>query len=91
MGSTMTAGTRDLALSGSFVAPVRGVRLRGERDKPAAGYGWPHGRPTTHHAGMCAPAAGAALLHLTGLIGDVPVIDRMRMSARALDSRVAAR
>ena len=59
MDSIMTAGTRDLALSGSFVVPVAVARPRVEHEIGAT-----------------------VLFHITSLIGaDVPVIDRMRMSA----------
>ena len=77
----MTAGTRELALSGSLLAHRAGARLRVEEGEPAAGHGWAYGCPTTHLAGARGPAAGAVLF-FTSLIGsDAPVIDRMRMSA----------
>ncbi len=81
MDNTMIAGTRELALSGSLLAHLAGVRLRAEEGEPTTGHGWAHGCPTTHLAGVCGPAAGAVLF-FTSLIGmDAPVIDRMRMSA----------
>lgn len=77
MDSNVTAGTRDLALSGSFVMPVAAVRLRAEQGKPAAGC-WLHGC----RAHLAVAGIGATVLHSTSLIGtDVPVIDRMRVSA----------
>ncbi len=39
MDSNMTAGTRDLVLSGSFAMPVAAVRLRIDQGKPAAEIG----------------------------------------------------
>lgn len=77
MDITMTVGTRDRALSGSFSAFAGVSGIRGQRGTPAAGYGWLAARPV-------APPTHVTTVQFRcpALIGtDVPVLDRMRSSA----------
>lgn len=79
MDINMTAGTRDLAPSGSFVAFGEMSRVRVEQGKAAAGSGWQTARPTAHPTHVSTIAFRS--LPPIGTGTDVPVLDRMRTSA----------
>ena len=84
MDRSMTAGTRDLVLSGSFAMPVAAVRLRAEQGKLAAVLC--HDTSLIDTSLIDTSLIDTSLIDTsligTSLIGtDVPVIDRMRLSA----------